>query len=87
MNPMIFREYDIRGLAETELDDEVVSMLGRAIGTHIIEDRPSARVAVGRDVRLSSPRIHSTLVQGLTSTGCTVIDCGVVPTPALYFAS
>ncbi len=85
MNPAIFREYDIRGIADTDLTDGVVRAIGRAFGERMRE-KGLSRVAVGRDVRLSSPRIRAALVEGLLDQGMHVIDVGEVPTPALYFA-
>jgi len=85
VNPAIFREYDIRGIADTDLTDEVVRSIGRGFGERMRE-RGQARVAVGRDVRLSSPRIRAALIEGLRDQGREVVDVGAVPTPALYFA-
>lgn len=86
INPTIFREYDIRGIAERDLPSDLVVSLGRAIGSMVLKNSGN-RVALGRDCRRSSPRIHSSLVNGLISTGIRVIDIGTVPTPALYFAT
>ncbi|MGH7682019.1 MAG: phosphomannomutase/phosphoglucomutase [Candidatus Eiseniibacteriota bacterium] len=85
LNPQIFREYDIRGLAERDLTDETVRAIGRGFGQRMRE-RGQKRVAVGRDVRLSSGRIRDALIEGLRDQGAAVIDVGMVPTPALYFA-
>ncbi|MGE5177276.1 MAG: phosphomannomutase/phosphoglucomutase [Hyphomicrobiales bacterium] len=85
MNTQIFREYDIRGIADRDLTDDVVRAIGRAFAAWMRE-RGKARIAVGRDVRLSSPRIRTALVEGLLDQGASVVDVGVVPTPALYFA-
>jgi len=85
VNPAIFREYDIRGIADTDLADGAVRAIGRAFGERMRE-KGLTRVAVGRDVRLSSPRIRAALVEGLLDQGMRVIDVGEVPTPALYFA-
>ncbi len=85
INPKIFREYDIRGIAGQDLDEPAVEILGRAIGTFFL-GRGQADAAVGRDVRLSSPAFAAALIRGLTSTGCDVADLGVVPTPLLYFS-
>uniref|UniRef100_A0A7C4CA33 Phosphomannomutase/phosphoglucomutase n=1 Tax=candidate division WOR-3 bacterium TaxID=2052148 RepID=A0A7C4CA33_UNCW3 len=85
LNPDIFREYDIRGQADTDLTDDAVHLLGRAFGTHALETG-STRCVVGRDVRLSGPRIRRALVDGLVSTGIGVVDIGVVPTPVYYFS-
>ena len=85
INPKIFREYDIRGIAGLDLDDTAVEILGRAMGTFFL-GRGQSDVAVGRDVRLSSPAYSKALIRGLLSTGCDVADLGVVPTPILYFS-
>ncbi len=84
-NPQIFREYDIRGVADRDLTDEVVRSVGRAFAQRM-SDRGKSVIAVGRDVRLSSPRIRAALIEGLCDQGARVIDVGQVPTPALYFA-
>ena len=81
----IFRAYDIRGIADQELTDEVVEVIGRAIGSAAIDENCGSFV-VARDGRLSSERIQAALVDGLLATGCDVIDIGMVATPVLYFA-
>lgn len=85
INPKIFREYDIRGVAGQDLDEAAVEILGRAMGTFFL-GRGQRDVAVGRDVRLSSPGFARAIVRGLLATGCDVADLGVVPTPLLYFS-
>lgn len=85
INPAIFREYDIRGLAEDDLNDENVNLFARGVGTYYRKQGQS-RLFIGRDMRISSPRIAETLIKGLNETGCDVIDIGMVPTPVLYFA-
>lgn len=81
----IFREYDIRGIARDDLTDENVTLLGKGIGSFL--RRQGARsLVIGRDVRLSSPRIRNALIDGLLSTGVDVIDVGVTLTPVQYFA-
>ena len=84
MNPLIFREYDIRGIAERDLDDGLVRDLGRAFGTWLAR-RDKRRIALGRDCRLSSPRLHAALLEGLLEAGMHVLDQGIGPTPLLYF--
>jgi phosphomannomutase/phosphoglucomutase len=84
-NPRVFRAYDIRGVADRDLGDVFVRDLGRAIGT-LLGRRGQRRLALGRDCRLSSPRIHAAFVEGLLATGAEIIDVGVVPTPLLYYA-
>jgi phosphomannomutase/phosphoglucomutase len=84
VNPGAFREYDIRGVAERDLDDATVRALGTAIGANAA--RAGGRVVVGRDPRLHSPRLFGALTDGLR-VHAEVIDVGVVPTPVLYFAA
>ena len=85
LKPTIFREYDIRGTADAELYDGGVEQLGRALGTYL-QRHAGPKVALGRDTRLSSPRLRDALLRGLVSSGCHVTDIGVVPTPVLYYA-
>lgn len=80
MNQRIFREYDIRGVAERDLPNSLV----RAIGLAIAEARTGS-VVVGRDCRLSSPRLHAALLEGVRAHA-DVVDIGIVPTPVAYFA-
>lgn len=84
MNEHIFREYDIRGVVGTDLTDDTVYDLARAIGT-FFRRNGAARASLGRDARESSPRFRDLMIQGLTETGCDVLDVGMVPTPALYY--
>jgi len=88
VNPGVFREYDIRGVADRDFDDEFAYSLGSALATSLIRRHrgKAVTVAVGRDCRLTSPRLRDGLVNGLTSAGADVIDIGVVATPVLYFA-
>lgn len=85
MNPLIFREYDIRGDAEGDLTPEVVENIGRAFGTYLVE-KGKGYVAVGRDNRLSSDRLFQDLTRGILSTGINVTDLGLCPTPVFYFS-
>lgn len=82
----IFRAYDIRGNADTELTDELVANIGSAIGT-IAGEQGEETLIIGCDGRNSSPRIKSALVRALMESGRNVIDIGLVPTPLLYFAT
>ncbi len=83
VNPYIFREYDVRGLAEGDLTSDVARAVGRAFGTYV---DAGASVTVGRDVRLSSPRLNGEFSRGLIESGCHVVELGVVPTPVVYYA-
>jgi phosphomannomutase/phosphoglucomutase len=85
LKPTIFREYDIRGVAETELHSPGIVDLGRGLGT-FLQRRTGRRINLGRDCRLSSPRLHVALIEGLLASGCEVTDIGVVPTPLLYYS-
>lgn len=81
----IFREYDIRGLVDSELTEDVVRGFGKAFGTYA-KRLNCKTIAVGRDVRLSADRFHALVTDGILSTGCDVIDVGIMPTPLLYFS-
>jgi phosphomannomutase / phosphoglucomutase len=83
--PTIFREYDIRGVADIELQSADVEQLGRAVGTYL-QRHAGKRINLGRDTRLSSPRLRDALMRGLKASGCDVTDLGVVPTPVLYYS-
>jgi phosphomannomutase/phosphoglucomutase len=85
LNPAIFREYDIRGIADVELLDLDVEVLGRAMGTYL-RRHGGAQVSLGRDCRLSSERLRNALMCGLKASGCQVRDIGVAPTPLLYYS-
>jgi phosphomannomutase/phosphoglucomutase len=85
MNPSIFREYDIRGVAGVDILDEDVVNIGRAYGS-ILKKQDRHRVSVGRDCRNTSDRFASLFIKGVVSTGCDVVDIGICPTPVLYFS-
>jgi phosphomannomutase/phosphoglucomutase len=82
----IFREYDIRGIADTELLSPDIAGLGRGLGT-LLQRKSGNRINLGRDCRLSSTRLRDALLEGLVASGCEVTDIGVVPTPLLYFSA
>ena len=81
----IFREYDIRGVADRDMPTEGIVGLGRALGSYL-RRQGAPKVNVGRDVRLSGQRLRDALVEGLLAAGCQVTDLGVFPTPLLYFS-
>ena len=85
INREIFREYDIRGLEETDLRPEVVALLGRVLADYFRE-AGKTRVLIGRDNRLSGERIRANLVSGLIAGGMEVVDIGVVISPMFYYA-
>jgi phosphomannomutase/phosphoglucomutase len=85
MNPAVFREYDIRGLAEIDFDKDFALLLGKVHGTAIAEEG-GTRVTVGRDVRATSDPYAEAVIAGMASAGLHVYDIGICPTPLLYFS-
>lgn len=86
IDPVILREYDIRGIVGESLTTETVRALGQGFGTMVAE-RGCRTIAVGYDGRLSSPGLEQALVDGIVSSGLDVIRIGLGPTPMLYFAT
>lgn len=87
-NPSIFKAYDIRGIYNTDFDDNFAYKLGLAYCQMRREEmgKDKFTVVVGRDMRLSSPALHEQLIKGLVDGGADVIDIGLVATPTFYFA-
>jgi phosphomannomutase/phosphoglucomutase len=85
VKPDIFREYDIRGIVDTELTAEMARHLGCAVGT-VVRRGGGKRVVVGTDCRESGAWLSTALVEGLVTTGCEAVRIGVVPTPVGYWA-
>jgi phosphomannomutase/phosphoglucomutase len=83
---IIFRAYDIRGIAGKTLTKEVVYDIGRALGTQA-KEQGCKKIVVGRDGRTSSPALAEALAKGIIATGLNVLDIGMVPTPVLYFVA
>jgi phosphomannomutase/phosphoglucomutase len=91
MNSLIFREYDIRGIANIDLSDEFTKKLGIAYAQFISNKTPVANrkfltVSVGEDCRISSSRLSKALIEGLKEGGIDVIYLGNCPTPVTYFS-
>ena len=82
----IFRAYDIRGVVPQTLTAETAYWIGRAIGAESLA-KGEPHVSVGRDGRLSGPELVERLIRGVADSGCKVSDVGLVPTPALYYAT
>lgn len=82
----IFREYDIRGIVDRELTSAAVQIIGQAIAS-LAAERGETCIIVGRDARLSSPRLCSALKAGICRAGLDVVDLGMVSTPILYYAT
>ena len=82
VDPSVFKAYDIRGIYPEQLNEETARAIGRAFVTYL----NPREVVVGRDMRLSSPAMHASLVAGLTQQGADVIDIGMVSTDQFYYA-
>jgi len=78
----IFKAYDIRGTYPDQLNEEIAYKVGRAL----VEYLKPKNVTVGRDMRLSSPKLYEALTKGIVEGGCDVVDIGLVSTDCLYFA-
>lgn len=81
----IFRDYDIRAVADKELTDDLVSLIGKAFGSYLL-NHGGATIVLGKDNRISSDRISETLITSLLSTGCNVINLGNTTTPIVCYA-
>ncbi|MEC7865732.1 MAG: phosphomannomutase/phosphoglucomutase, partial [Pseudomonadota bacterium] len=86
INTNIFRAYDIRGIAYEDLSEQIVTKLGRSLGSLALT-RGETSLIIGRDGRNSSPDMYDWLSEGIKSTGCNVVNIGIVPTPLLYFST
>jgi phosphomannomutase len=82
LDPKVFKAYDVRGLYPSELDEDGAYAIGRAYGEHF-EPR---RIAVGHDMRVSSPTMAEGVGRGAAETGVDVVDIGLVGTEMLYYA-
>ena len=82
----IFKAYDIRGIVGKTLTAPIVEVIGRSIGSELLE-RGRDTICIGRDGRLSGPELSAALAKGLRAAGVHVIDVGRVATPMLYFAA
>ena len=86
INEHIFRANDIRGVAYEDLTEEVVHLLGKSLGSETLS-RGIDELIIGRDGRVSSPEIMNWLSSGILSTGCNVIDIGIVTSPMFYHST
>ena len=86
VNQHIFRANDIRGVAYKDLTEEVVIKLGKSLGSEALE-RGVKDFVIGRDGRLSSPDMYEWLSGGVLSTGCNVINIGIVTSPMFYHST
>ena len=84
--PEIFKAYDIRGIVDKSLTEAAAEAIGRALGT-LAAKKGVSRFVVGRDGRLSGPKLARAVTRGLNAAGMDVTDIGVVATPMVYFAT
>jgi phosphomannomutase len=82
LDPNIFKAYDVRGIYPDEVNEQAAKAIGEAFVTYL----QAKRIAVGRDMRLSSPAIAQAFIDGATGLGTDVVDYGMIPTDVLYFA-
>src|SRR5437764_6078996 len=82
IDPAIFKAYDVRGIYGQDLTDEIAYRIGRAAAQYL----HVPEIAVGRDMRLSSPQLAAALIRGVTDQGVNAIDLGMTTTDELYFA-
>jgi phosphomannomutase len=82
LDPSVFKAYDVRGIYPGELDEQGA----RAIGRAFVEQFSPRRIAVGHDMRLSSPAMAAALIEGASAAGTEVLDIGLVGTEMVYFA-
>jgi phosphomannomutase len=82
LDPNVFKAYDVRGLYPSQLDEEGAYAIGRAY----VEEFEPQQIAVGRDMRLSSPTMAAAVIAGASAAGADVLDVGLVGTEMVYFA-
>jgi phosphomannomutase len=82
INPDIFKAYDIRGLYPTEINEQVARLIGRGFAVYL----GVSKVAVSRDMRVSSPAVASAFIEGVREQGVDVVDYGMMGTDMMYFA-
>jgi phosphomannomutase len=82
INADIFKAYDIRGLYPSEIDEQIARQIGRGFVAYL----NARRIAVSRDMRVSSPQVAAAFIEGALEQGADVVDYGMLPTDALYYA-
>ena len=85
LSPILFREYDLRGIVGDIIDEDVAYTLGLSYGSYVL-NMGIHMVVIGHDNRTSSPKIAKALIKGINETGCNVVNLGLVTTPMFYFA-
>src|SRR5579871_6636841 len=89
LNQDIFREYDIRGVVDKDFDASFAKTLGMAFASYMKKNHAQEplTVTVGHDARLSSPKLFSSMCEGLSESGVNVIQIGLVTSPISYFST
>ncbi len=88
MSALIFREYDIRGIFQEELNENIVKKIGFYFAKELLKKVPTAKyIAVGFDARVHSSTLKDWLSSGINHAGLSVLDMGLVPTPVNYFSN
>ncbi len=85
INPSIFKEYDIRGIYPSEINEQVAFEIGKGYGSYLQEKLNQKKCVVGHDNRLSSLSLTNALIEGILSTGCDVYNYGLITTPMHYY--
>ncbi|MEM4258690.1 MAG: phosphoglucosamine mutase [Candidatus Thermoplasmatota archaeon] len=83
--PRLFGTNGIRGVINQEMTPELALGIGKALGTYLKKNKVQPKLAIGTDARLSNAMLATAVTSGLLSTGCTVVDLGLVPTPTLQY--
>lgn len=82
----IFKAYDIRGIVDSALSEDITFQIGQAVGSEVIASGGNS-IVIGRDGRLSGPRLAEALSNGLRAAGVNVVDIGLAPSPVVYYSS
>ena len=82
INPSIFKAYDVRGLYPSEVNEEAARQIGRGFVAYL----DARRIAVSRDMRLSSPSVAAAFIEGARAQGADVVDYGMMGTDMMYYA-
>lgn len=86
MNKNIFREYDIRGVYPTDINEDIAYTIGKSYGSYIQEKLNKNTCVVGEDIRYSSKSLTLNLIKGIIDSGCNVVNLGICTTPMYYYA-
>ena len=83
-NKDVFREYDVRGIADVDFSGDFAFYLGKAFGSYVFKNNKN-KISISGDVRLSTQKLKKDFTRGLIESGINVVDIGVLPTPINYF--